>query len=158
MNAVEMLLVAFDDAFGHRWESLRDALDGVTDEVSRWQPPAYADEPHAEGVGVPGTIAWHVHHLLHCHRHYAEALDQRPARPKTPPPGEMPWPTVKVALQSANAELRKRIAALTPDDLDQPCRNDDRVGSFVAMFTRHVAWHAGQIKLMRRLQAHAAAG
>lgn len=156
MNATEALLIAFDDAVGHQFESLRDATEGLNENVAAWQPPVYANVPQDDGVGVPGSILWHLNHLEHCHPHYAAVLDARPVneQPDTKPPGELALEEILPKLAETTGALRGRVAALTPDGLDQPCTSQMSTAQFVCMFVRHIAWHAAQIKQTRRLYAN----
>lgn len=155
MNGVEALLISFDGAWKDNWESLADACKDLTDNESSWQPPAYANEPHDDGVGRPGTILWHLNHLVHCHRHYLEVLRMPPSSPppETRPPGELPLAAVLDALESATAELRNELAGMRPERLTAEARPNRNIASFAAMFTRHMSWHAAQIKVARRLHA-----
>jgi len=155
MNATEALLVVYDCALNDEWESLASAIRGLTEEESVWQPPAYKNEPHDDGVGRPGTILWHLNHLEMCHRHYIETIQRMdPASPPdTAPPGELPLKKVLAALEKANAGLRATIAALKPEDLTRQARPKRTAASFIAMVAAHVCWHAGQIKQTRRLHS-----
>lgn len=155
MNAVEALLLAFDDAWKDPFESFDDAVRDLTEEESVWQPPSYTGEPHDEGVGRPGTILWHLNHLELCHRHYIEIINLRDPdkRPETEPPGELPLKPALSALGTTTQELRDTIAGLRPEDLDTTLRPDRNTGSFIAMVIRHFTWHTAQIKQTRRLHA-----
>lgn len=155
MNAIEVLLLGFDAAWKDQWESLTDACKDLTEEESVWQPPAYKKEPHDEGVGRPGTILWHLNHLEMCHRHYTMIIKTRPTTKQmdTKPPGELPLKKALVALEEATADLRKEVAKLKPEQVTEPARGNHNIADFTCMFTRHMAWHAAQIKQTRRLCA-----
>lgn len=155
MDAVESLLVVFDGALNDEWESLASALHDLTEQEAAWQHPAYAAEPHDEGVGVPGTILWHLNHLELCHRHYIATIrNMDPAKsPDTKPPGELPLAQVLPALKQASAGLREAIASLKPEDLTRQVRPKRNAASFIAMIGAHICWHAGMIKQTRRLYA-----
>lgn len=155
MDAVESLLVVFDGALNDEWESLASALHDLTEQEAVWQHPAYAAEPHDEGVGVPGTILWHLNHLELCHRHYIATIrNMDPAKsPDTKPPGELPLAQVLPALKQASAGLREAIASLKPEDLTRQVRPQRNAASFIAMIAAHICWHAGMIKQTRRLYA-----
>jgi hypothetical protein len=153
MNAVEVLLLTFDEAWKGDFESLEDACVDLTEEESVWQPPAYAREPHDKGVGRPGTILWHLNHLEMCHRYYTELLRKLSphAAAQTNAPGELPLKKSLASLDEATTELRNVIAQLKPEDLTRQVSPKTTAASFVAMFTRHMSWHAGLIKQTRRL-------
>lgn len=155
MDAAQLMLASYDAALNHQWESLANALKGLDDEVSVWQPPAYSREPHDEGIGRPGTVLWFLNHLEHCHRHYAEILRRRPVteHPDTRAPGELPLAEILPRLHKANAELRAEFAKLTPEDMEKPCTARTSVMQWAFGVVRHIAWHSGQIMTVRRLYA-----
>lgn len=165
MNAVATLLLAFDHALNHQWESLTGALGNpldLTDAEVRWRHPAYASEPHDTGIGKPGTVLWFLNHLEHCHRHYARVLARTRKRKgvkasarakalRTKPPGELPLAKILPALDRANAALSREIAALKVSDLKREVNPDHTVAAFIVAAIRHIAWHSGQIATIRRL-------
>ena len=153
MDAIESLLQVYDCALSDEWESLASACRDLTEDEAAWQPPAYAAEPHDDGVGRPGTILWHLNHLELCHRHYTAKLGTPdPAfSPDTEPPGELPLERAEAALKAASVELRMAITNLSPKDLTRQVRPARTVASFIAMICCHITWHAGMIKQTRRL-------
>lgn len=154
VRAVDALLLAFDHAWEHRWESLSTALDGVGPEEAGWQSPAYAEVEPEAGWPLPGTIHWQVAHVAHCKRHYADCLLQRERAGRPPEPPFVPgrgWDGTLAELRAAHARQREAIAALADAELDTRVGNAMSVAEFVAMTTRHDAWHASQIALARRL-------
>lgn len=153
MNAVQLLCQLFDDALTHDWESLASVTHGLTDAEAARRHPAYASEPHDDGIGKPGTVLWFLNHLLHYHRHYTAILRARPidTEPQSTPPGELPLAQVLPALKTANAELRAEFMELRDADLDQPCSPRRSTAEFVLGIVRHIAWHGGQIATLRRL-------
>lgn len=169
MSTVATLLLAFDNALDHPWESLSGALGNVhalTDAEARWQHPAYAHEPHDKGVGRPGSVLWFLNHLEHCHRHYARVLARTRKRKATKastkakplhtkPPGELPLAKVLPALEKANAALRAELAALKAADLVREVQPGNPVAEFVVAAIRHIAWHSGQIATIRRMYGQA---
>lgn len=155
MSDLQVILQAFDDAWDHPYESLASALEGVTEEEAFWQAPAYADQEPEEGWPPPGTIAWQVAHLSHCKRHYRDILQHgdpssRPeVRSWKPQPG---FEALLNRLQEAHAAQRMVILGLTDDQLDAvPAQEVMPTRRFLAMCTRHDAWHAAQIAVARRL-------
>lgn len=153
MNSHEALLQSFDKSLDDPFESLGYALKDLSEAESSWQHPAYRKEPHDQGVGVPGTILWHINHLELCHRHYTATIANPDPEhpPKTQPAGEMNLSDTLSALESANVELRNAISSLTPDDLSRLVRPSNDLADFIAMIIRHVVWHASQITMIRRL-------
>ncbi len=156
MSGIQTLLLSFDHALSHPFESLAEAIKGVTEEESVWQHPAYSREPHDEGFGRPGTILWFLNHLEYYHRYYTAVLRNRPnvKSPQVALPGELPLKQVLPALEDANAGLREAIATFSDDDLDRPCTQNQSTVEFVHSVVRHIAWHSGQIATIRRLYAH----
>lgn len=153
MKAISLLCQSFDDALTHDWESLASITQGLTDAEAARQHPAYANEPHDDGIGKPGTVLWFLNHLLHYHRHYTAILRARPVdtEPQTRPLGELPLAQVLPALKAANSELRAEFMKLSDADLDQPCSPRRSTAEFVLGIVRHIAWHGGQIATLRRL-------
>ncbi|MBK8206168.1 MAG: DinB family protein [Planctomycetes bacterium] len=157
MNATNLLLLAFDNALAHPWESFAGATNDLGAAEAAWQHPAYAQEPHDTGVGKPGTVLWFLNHLELCHRHYTAMLRQKRqgqatgAEPDTQPPGELPLAEILAALEMANTALRAEIAMLTADTLDRPFTPNKTTAEFVLGTIRHISWHSGQIATIRRL-------
>ena len=152
--ALAAWLRSFDDVFGHSWESVAQALDGVTEDVADWQSPAYAEEEREAGWPAPGTIAWHVAHLAFCKRHYTRILRARAAVPDVEPREPLSTFADELdALRRAHAEQREAIEGLEPADLDRVVghQREMSIAEFLAMMIRHDAWHAGQIAVVRRL-------
>lgn len=155
-DAVKWLLVAFDDAWAHDFESFSSATEGVSEMTWGWQSSAYRDAPAEDGAPPAGTIAWHVDHLTVCHREYATMLrrardaDDASTVPPTPPPGSGTL-VAMARLDAATAALRAEIKALDDTQLDTACTSNLSVGAYIIMFTRHLTWHAAQIRLLRRL-------
>jgi uncharacterized damage-inducible protein DinB len=149
-------LQTVDDAFGHPWESVSAALEGLTEAEACWQPPAYASEPVERDWPLPGTIAWHVAHLAHCKRYYTRIIEARgssgtPAVEPRSPLGALE--DELTALREAHARQRAAVAALAPGDLAVEVGEQRRMSlaEFLAMTTRHDVWHAAQIAVVRRL-------
>lgn len=161
MNSIAVLLLGFDHALSHDWESLAGTIANLTDAESGWQHPAYRAEPHDNGIGKPGTVLWFLNHLEHCHRHYTEVLRAAHARQQetgsainTRPPGELPLSQIIPALAAANAALRAEIEALPDTELQAHLPSGKTKADFVLAAIRHIAWHAGQIATIRRLRAN----
>ena len=154
MTPLDVHLAAFDDAWAHRWESLTSVLDGVDDEEAAWQAPAYADQEREEGWPPEGTILWHIAHVAHCKRPYASVVRARadaeaPAvEPRVPVDG---LAAERAALEEAHADQRAAIEAVGDDDLTAVACGKMPLGEFLAMATRHDAWHGAQIAVLRRL-------
>lgn len=154
MRATDLLLLTFDHAWAHRWESLAAALDGVHPEEAAWQAPIYGDAETEPFWPLPGSIHWHVAHAAHCKRHYADLLLQRERAEPPPEPAReqaLGYDEDLARLQQAHARQREAIAGLADADLDGRVGGRMGVAEFVAMTIRHDVWHASQIALARRL-------
>lgn len=156
-STTQFLCAAFDESLSHQWESVEDALRGVTDAEAAWQHPSYRDVIEPDRVPPPGTILWQIVHLDQCLRHYRTIMLTRPRDDAfdTPPPPLGSLQSHITSLHEAAAALRRTFEVLTEDDLAAPCRRGMSVGEFIRMITRHNSWHAGQIKTIRRVYAHA---
>jgi hypothetical protein len=151
---LDVLLLAFDHAWEHKWESLQGALRGVGPEEAAWQAPAYATAEREDGWPLPGSMAWQVAHLAHCTRYYTALILQRgrPGEPATPPrPPHQGFEEEVAGLRAAHAAQRAAIAALSDADLELRVGNGMGLVEFVTTCTRHDVWHAAQIAVARRL-------
>lgn len=154
MDAADVLRLAFDDAWGHKWESLTAALEGVTEDEAYWQAPAYAADEGEAGWPAPGTIAWQVAHIAHCKRYYETIVRHREdaeAPPVTPRENVDTFAAERAALDAAHAGQRAALAEVGADELAHVACGKMPLGEFIAMTTRHDAWHASQITVARRL-------
>ena len=154
MSAYEAYVAAFRDVWSHAWESVSSVLEGVSEDEARWQAPAYADTEQEAGWPPEGTILWHIAHLAHCKRYYAAILEHRDEA--SPPEVEERTPLGTLAEElAALAEAQDaQLAALVAcdgADWSAPAAGKMPLGEFVAMTTRHDAWHGGQIAMLRRL-------
>ncbi len=157
MNAIHTILRQLDDAYAHTWESVRAVLDGVTDEAWAWQPPGYEDVEPETVWPQPGTIGWHVVHMIACKREYAVQIRDRGKAAEFEDGSYLPPATredVLVALDEMQGRVRGEIAALEPEDLLLEANHKMALDEFLAMAIRHDTWHAGQIAVVRRLYAH----
>lgn len=155
MSAIDHLVQLLDDSMFHRDESVLSALDGVAEAEAGWQHPAFVAAESWPGMPAPGTIAWHVAHLVHSARHYAAIVRERPvvAEPQTPPPEAHDFAELLVELRDAHTALVRTVSTIPESALAEECARGLSLGEFLGMVMRHNTWHAGQIKLLRRLRA-----
>ncbi len=153
MTSKSELLAAFDAAWDHPWESLSEAIKGVTEEEAIYQHPAYASEPNEDGYPPKGTIFWHLVHLAYCYRRYRSGIERRP----DPASNEI-TPTIVMTLAEtiadvniARDQLRDALENLSQDSLEEKLHYGMRVIDLARSSVRHDAWHAGQIAVARRL-------
>lgn len=152
----QTLLVGFDDAWSHRWESFESATKDLTEEEVLYQNPAYAMEKQDEGWPKPGSVLWHLVHMEYWYHYYIDTLDNIP-NPAPEYPSIEPAQSFDEAmnrLTETRAKLRAKIESLPDETFDVQLRGI-KVGEFVRMVIRHDAWHSSQIKVARRLAAHA---
>lgn len=152
MTRKDELLTSYDAAWSREWESLQSVLKNLTEEESRYQHPAYAEESLEDGYPPAGSVLWYLIHLPHCYRHYVNIIRERPAKPNVPATPESNTLEQAIAnLLHDRAVLRDTIAMLTEDELDEKLYYDGTVADLVRGTVRHDAWHGGQIALARRL-------
>ncbi len=152
MTRKDELLAAFDDAWGHKWESLESALNGATEEEVMYRHYSYADEPPEEEHPPAGTILWHLVHLAHCYRNYAVRIEHRPHKQEDlPAPSAGSLSEAIDNLKRYRKELRKAIERVPEPALEEKLPSGEPIASFVRSVVRHDAWHAAQIVVVRRL-------
>ncbi|MEM8886075.1 MAG: DinB family protein [Planctomycetota bacterium] len=154
MRAIDAFLLQLDGAWDHAWESLRSALDGITDEEATWQAPCYRGEESAPGMPLAGTVHWHVAHLADCKDYYSACLRHRgkegavecePLKPRAS------FAESLEQLKQVHEAQRELVASLQDEDLALTVENGVRVSEYLATTLRHDAWHAAQIAVARRL-------
>jgi hypothetical protein len=153
MKNIDQLISSLNDSIYHRDESVLSALKGVNAEESAWQHPAYSEEAHWQGMPPPGTIGWHAAHLIHSCIHYEAIIRKRPVQhePETGPPGIHEIIVLINALRKAHEKLIRSVSAIPESELSGDCARGMNLDEFLRMVIRHNAWHAGQIRLLRRL-------
>ncbi|MDH3592113.1 MAG: DinB family protein [Planctomycetota bacterium] len=150
MRAVDVFLRQFDEAWEHDWESLQPQLAGLTEEEASWQAPCYADAAREPGWPLPGSIHWHVAHLVHYRREYTARIRGQ----EEPSDSASPAATFEESMRQLVAihrAQRAAIAALSDDDLTRDAGNGIPLDEYLTSTIRHDIWHAGQIAVARRL-------
>lgn len=149
-NDLATLLASTAEASGLAWHaSLLDALDGVTPEQARWRPA-----PDRNSV-------WElVRHLVHWKRALLAAWDeggidhaawQRDDWAEVPE--DAVWEDDLSALTDVSRRLAARLAAAGDATLDEDLTGFRGSVAHNAMHAAtHDAYHAGQIRLLLRLQ------
>ncbi len=137
----------------HRDESVLSALEEISNGEWDWQHPAYLHEKSWPGMPLPGTIAWHVAHLVHSARHYSAIIRERPVKnePDTPPPEINDTKRLLNELHKAHEELLQTVSEISDSSLSGECARGMTLDEFLRMVIRHNTWHAGQIRMLRRL-------
>ena len=152
MTRKEEMLAAFEDAWSYKWESLESVLDGITEEEAAYQHSVYSEAEREEGYPLAGTIMWHLVHLAHCYRHYANAIERR-----LTPHEELPVPNADSLAEAISnlkryrAQLRNAIVSVPEDQLDDEVFGYDTVAHLVRLTVRHDAWHGSQIAVVKRM-------
>jgi uncharacterized damage-inducible protein DinB len=155
-NKIDQMICSLNDSIYHRDESVLNALEGVKTEESEWQHPAYSEVFHLQGMPPPGTIGWHVSHLVHSCEHYAAIIRERPVQnePKTRPPGIHEITELINSLRKSHDKLIRAVSGIPDSELSGDCARGMTLDEFLRMVIRHNTWHAGQIRLLRRLWQH----
>ena len=145
------LVDALDRAFdGPSWHgpSLGDALDGLTEEEAGWRP---APGAHNAWEFVVHADYWTDRVLQHV------AVDPPPrfAEPGSnfftrPAGGALLGDDIR-RLRDRHAALRQAAAALAPRQLDGHAYDAYTIADVLAGVAAHHLYHAGQIRLLRRL-------
>ena len=152
-NKIDQMIRLLNDSIYHRDESVFSALEGVKKNESAWQHPAYSEEVHRQGMPTPGTIGWHVAHLVHSCEHYAAMIYERPVQnePETRPPGVHEITELISTLRKAHEKLVRAVSVIPDSELSGNCARGMTLDEFLRMIIRHNTWHASQIRLLRRL-------
>jgi uncharacterized damage-inducible protein DinB len=155
-NKIDQMICSLNDSIYHRDESVLSALEGIKTEESEWQHPAYSEEVHRQGMPPPGTIVWHVAHLVHSCEHYAAIIRERPVQhePDTRPADIHEITELISSLRKAHEKLIRTVSGIPDSELSGDCARGMTLDEFLRMVIRHNTWHAGQIRLLRRLWQH----
>jgi hypothetical protein len=152
MSRKQELLLAFDDAWSYKWESLWVVLDGVTDEEAFYQHPVYSDTEQEPMHPPSGTILWHLVHLGQCYLHYRERIIHRPENTEAPDPPEAHSLEEGIQnLKRCRKMLRDTFESLQEEELEDKYYGMHTVAELARMVVRHDAWHSAQIAVARRL-------
>lgn len=151
---IALLLTLLDQGFDKTaWHgpNLRSSLRGVTAEQALWRP-------------APGRhCIWEL--ALHCaywkrvarRRMSADPVERFPRSPSDWPrvpgePGESAWKADLALLDDEHRLLRELVAALDPADLHRPAEGRKRPRiEHVRGVALHDVYHAGQVRLLRRM-------
>lgn len=150
MTALELLLTELDEGFHKQaWHgpNLKGALRGVTAAQAAWRP---APRRHTIQELVVHAAYWKYvvrRRLTGAKRgSFLEPGSNWFARPDAPDPAG--WKRDVAVLAAMHKELRKAVAAMTPAQLRDP-----KTLKLVRGVADHDIYHAGQIQLLKRLQA-----
>ena len=150
MRAIERILIQLNAAYGGpAWHgpSLRELLDGVTEEQARARPVANAH-----------TILELVVHI----RAWMDAVSERLAGSERELTTEedwsdvaqTSWPVVLEELDHAESRVCDAVARLRPEDLDKNVAGKKySVYVLVHGLVQHNLYHAGQIALLKKMLA-----
>jgi hypothetical protein len=158
MDQVQRLVALIDQAYDRRsWHgtNLRGSIRGLSAERAAWRP------------GRTRHNVWEI--VVHA-AYWKYAVTRRFVamrrgsfplkgsnwfeRPDRASRGETGWRADVALLESAHRTLREAVASLTTDQLDRRPRGST-VSHFdiIAGIAAHDLYHAGQIQLIKRLQA-----
>src|SRR5687767_6279867 len=140
MTTKEEMLIAFDETWKRKWESLEEILKDVTEEEALWQHPAYAMEPLEEGHPPTGTILYLLTHLYDVYRYYIVVIANRPNDVRDdhePPPRSHSVAEALENIRKYREELRDAFASLTEDQLEEQISGERTVAQLLRMMPRH---------------------
>lgn len=157
-SRVQLLLRILDQGYDHKsWHGpiLKGALRGLSAEQAAWRP------------GPQRHNVWEI--AVHA-AYWKYSVSRRLGRDPElrfplkgsnwfPRPNEeiseRAWKADLRILEESHRALRKEVAALRDDDLDRiPEGSKTRIADLVIGVSHHDVYHAGQIQLLKRLQAH----
>jgi uncharacterized damage-inducible protein DinB len=152
MARKDELLAAFDAAESDPWESIENAIKGLTEEEAAYQHISFSKETTEAGAPLPGTVLWYLVHLAECYEQYSTWILVRPEHPGEGP--KLSANTVADALsllRDSRAKLRATLANLEESRLDDKLKGGRTVADLLRASIRHDCWHGGQIAVVRRL-------
>ena len=152
----ELLLAALDQAFDHRaWHgtNLRGSVRGLSAEEAAWRP---APGRHNVWEIVLHTAYWKyiVRRRITGVRGASFARKGSNWFPSPASASEREWKSDVALLQDEHRKLREAVAAMPPSDLAKlsPKKKWTRAEELFGI-AAHDLYHAGQIQLLKRLQA-----
>lgn len=152
--AVAVLLALLDEAFDRRsWHgpNLRSSLRGVDPALAVWRP---GRDRHSIWELATHAAYWKyvVRRRLRGERRGRFALPGSDFFPVPEPADINAWKATLGLLAAEHAALKTAVDDLTDGDLDRRLgRGPETVGGLVRGAAAHDLYHAGQIRLIRRL-------
>ena len=150
MRAIERLLIQLNAAYGGpAWHgpSLRELLDGVTEEQARARPIANAHSILEIVVHVRAWMDAVSERLAGSERELTTEEDWSDV-------ARTSWPAVLDELDNAESRVCDAVARLRPEELDKPVAGK-RYSVYVLVhgLIQHNLYHAGQISLLKKAAA-----
>lgn len=152
------LLDALDRAFeGPSWHgpSLLGAVRGMDETEAAWRPTPGAHNAWEYAVHA---AYWTYRALRHVAAEPPEAFDEPGSDFFERPAEGRPLADDLDRLRAWHRQFREAVAALDPARLDAPAYDRYTIAEVVAGVAAHDAYHAGQIRLLRRLREATASG
>lgn len=157
-SVIEVLLRSIDEAFDHKsWHgtNLKGSLKGLSADQAAWRP-----HPARHNIWEIAVHAAYWKYVVR-RRLRSEARGTFPlkgsnwiVRPAAEAFSEANWKSDVRLLIDTHESLRDAIAALKPKDLDHvPQESKVSNLSLITGISAHDLYHAGQIQLLKRLQA-----
>ncbi|MCS6949607.1 MAG: DinB family protein [Armatimonadota bacterium] len=156
MGRVQMLAELLERAYrGSRYHALRRALEGVDEEMARWQPPHYKGFPWMHGSIL--EIAFHAagdKHALHNTAFGDGRLTWEQIRQQFEADGGDLGAAIRLA-DKGHEQLLATLRTLSDEQLEQkvPYYHGRRMsaGEIFLLAAEHDLYHAGQIWYVRCL-------
>lgn len=151
---IALLLDVLDRAFDRRsWHgpNLRGSLRGVDLELAAWRP-----QPRRHNVWELAIHCaywkYRIHRLLSEAEPRAFELAGSDFFPRPVEASARAWKEELGLLETWHARLREDVLALDPEGLERRAgRSEHTVASLVAGAAAHDLYHAGQVRLLRRM-------
>lgn len=151
MSHVALIINALDGSWTG-YESLSQAIHGISEEEAHWQDPSYQSLPQKEGWPKEGTIFWQIAHIALCKRYYIDCLKNKSSK-------DIIWP-IRIPdpkfskemdyLRVLQDEMRDLIKKLSDSDLNLMIDETTPLHQYLHEKIRHDVWHASQIAVLRR--------
>tara|TARA_B100000029_G_scaffold451039_1_gene475322 strand:+ start:180 stop:671 length:492 start_codon:yes stop_codon:yes gene_type:complete len=155
-SATDVLVALVDEAYDRRsWHgpNLRSSLRGVSPELARWH---LGKNRHSIWELTAHAAYWKyvVRWRIRGEKRVRFPLVGSHFFPLPEPADAAAWTDCKRLLAEERVQLRGAVASLEERELTRTLGKDDTVGSLVRGAAAHDLYHAGQIRLIRRLHEH----
>ncbi len=153
-SAVDMLVALLDEGYDRRsWHgpNLRSSLRGIRPELACWRP---GGDRHSIWELAAHAAYWKyvVRRRVRGEKRGRFPLTGSNFFPVPEPADASAWKGCLALLADEHAKLRQTVTALRDHDLVRTLGKDETVASLVRGAAAHDLYHAGQIRLIRRLR------
>ncbi|MGE4158352.1 MAG: DinB family protein [Planctomycetota bacterium] len=151
MSINHLLLDALHGSFSG-YESLHQALRGVTEQEALWQIPSFANTVQVNPWPQEGTVHFQVAHISNCKRNYIVCIQEKRT--------DISWLDRERSntfqedvneLKKYHEEMCDAVKLLNDDDCNAIVFKSTTLFQYIHERIRHDIWHCGQIAAYRRL-------